>query len=110
MELPPRGVSSSRIAQGGPEAWGSSPLPASRQDFPSQSHTSLLFKKKKNYLFIWLCRVLVAACGIFSCGMQTLSCGMWDPAPRPGIEPGPPVLGARILSHWTTREVPSLLF
>ena len=27
------------------------------------------------YLF-WLHRVLVAACGIFSCGMQNLSCGM----------------------------------
>ena len=29
------------------------------------------------YLFIWLCRVLVAAC-------------VRDLAPRPGIEPGPP--------------------
>ena len=25
---------------------------------------------------------------------------------RPGIEPGPPALGAWSLSHWTTREVP----
>ena len=42
------------------------------------------------YLF-WLCQVLVAACGIFSCGMRTLSCGMhagsssltrdWTPSP-----------------------------
>ena len=37
------------------------------------------------YLFIWLRRVLVAArgsfvaaCGIFSCSIRTLSCGMWD--------------------------------
>ena len=42
------------------------------------------------FLFIWLLQVLVAACGIFelrsslqyvesfSCGIQTLSCGMWD--------------------------------
>ena len=40
--------------------------------------------KKKQYLkkdsilknlFIWLLQVLFAACGVFSCGMQTLSCG-----------------------------------
>ena len=41
-----------------------------------------LFLKKKIYLFIWLHRVLVAACGIFSWGMR-------DPVPWPGIEPGP---------------------
>ena len=46
-------------------------------------------------LFIWLCRVLAEACGIFSCGM-------WDLAPQHGMEPRPLVLGARILSHWTT--------
>ena len=33
------------------------------------------------YLFIWLGQVLFVAHGIFSCGMQTLSCGMWDLAP-----------------------------
>ena len=32
----------------------------------------------KNYLCIWLPRVLVAALRIFSCNMKTLSCGMWD--------------------------------
>ena len=42
------------------------------------------------------------------CGMQTLSCGMWDLVPWSGIEPGPPALGTWRLSHWTTREV--LLF
>ena len=35
-----------------------------------------------------------------------LSCSMWDLAPGPGVEPGPPSLGAQSLSHWTTREVP----
>ena len=25
--------------------------------------------------------------------------------PQPGIEPAPPVLGARSLNHWTAREV-----
>ena len=37
--------------------------------------------------------------------MQTLSCGMWDLPPWPGIKPRPPALGAWRLSHWTTREV-----
>ena len=37
------------------------------------------------------------------------SCSMWDTAPRPGIEPGPPALAAQSLSHWTTREVPRIL-
>ena len=32
-------------------------------------------------VFIWLHQGLVAACGIFSCGMQTLGCGMWNLAP-----------------------------
>ena len=59
-------------------------------------------------VFIWLYWVLVAARGIFSCGMQALCCSMWGPIPQLGIEPGPPSLGAWSLSHWTTREVPRL--
>ena len=39
---------------------------------------------------------LVAACEILVC--------------RPGIEPGPPELGAWSLSHWTIRGVPELIF
>ena len=31
---------------------------------------------------------------------------MWDLVPQPGIEPGPPALGVRSRTHWTTREVP----
>ena len=66
------------------------------------------------YLF-WLCWVLVVAYGIFSCGMWDLwlqyadflvAACLWDLVPRPGIEPGPPALGAQSLTHWTTREVP----
>ena len=45
---------------------------------------------------------------LFSCGMRTLSWGMWDLVPWPRLEPGPPALGAQSLSHWTTREVLSL--
>ena len=39
-----------------------------------------------------------------------LVCSMWDLVPWPGNEPGSPELGAHSLSHWTTREVPLLLF
>ena len=57
---------------------------------------------------IWLHLVLVAACRIFSWGMQTLRCGMWDLVPWPGIEPTPLAWGAQslILTHFTIREVP----
>ena len=35
---------------------------------------------------------------------------MWDLAPQPGVEPMPPAVEARSLNHWTTREVPTLIF
>ena len=38
--------------------------------------------------------------------LWTLSCGMWDLVPQPGIKPGPPALGAQSFSHWTTKEIP----
>ena len=47
------------------------------------------------FLFIWLHRILVAACRIFGCGMQTLSRGLSRPA-----------LEAQSLSHWIIRQVP----
>ena len=34
---------------------------------------------------------------------------MWDSFPPPGIEPGPPALGAQRLTLWTTREDPTQL-
>ena len=37
--------------------------------------------------------------------MRTLSCGLWDLVPSPGIKPRPPALGAQGLSHCATREV-----
>ena len=46
-----------------------------------------------NALFFWPCR---EARGIL--------------VPRPGIEPAPPALEARSLNHWTTREVPVMIF
>ena len=45
-----------------------------------------------------MCWVLVAACKLFSCAMQGL-------VPWPGMES---VLGARSLTCWTNREVPSM--
>ena len=36
---------------------------------------------KNIYLFIWLSRLLAVACGIFSCCVRTLSCGIWDLVP-----------------------------
>ena len=76
------------------------------------SGVARLFYKLKIYInfFIWLHRVLVAAHGIFSCGLQTLSCSTWDLVPRSGVEPSPPALGAWCLSHWTTREISYLEF
>ena len=34
---------------------------------------------------------------------QDLHWGTWNLVPWPGVKPGPSVLGARSLSHWTTR-------
>ena len=65
--------------------------------------SEISFKKKFTYLF-WLYRVLVAAREIF------VAACMWDLVPRPGIEPGPPELGAQSLTHWTTRDVPIEVF
>ena len=39
----------------------------------------------------------------------SFSCAMWDLVPRPGIEHGPPALGAQSVNHWTTREAPGIL-
>ena len=35
---------------------------------------------------------------------------MWDLVLQPGIAPGSPALGARSLTHWTSREVPGKYF
>ena len=50
--------------------------------------------------------IFVITYGIFSWGIWTLSCNLWDLVPWPGMEPGPPALGVWSPSHWTTREVP----
>ena len=55
-------------------------------------------------------QVLAAARGIFSCGTRTLSCIMRHLLPRPGIKSRHPALRVWSLSHWTTREMSSLVF
>ena len=47
-----------------------------------------------------------AGSSVFSCGIRTLSCSMWDldSRSRLWVEPGPLALGLLSLSHWTTRE------
>ena len=54
--------------------------------------------------FLWLCWVLVAACELL------VAACVWDLVPGPGIEPGPPALGAQSLVHWTTTEGPIYFF
>ena len=65
-------------------------------------------------IFCW------GACTLSSCGMQALehtgsvvalrrlscftACGIL--VPQPGMKPTSPCIAGRILSHWTTREVP----
>ena len=62
---------------------------------------SFTFKK---YLFIWLCQVLVVACGIFSCST-------WDLVPWLGIKRRPPALGeqSQPLDHQASPRSLSLL-
>ena len=51
----------------------------------------------------------VAGSSVFAaCEMRTLSCGIGDIVPWPGIEPRSSALGAQKLSLWSTREVPGL--
>ena len=54
---------------------------------------------KNIYLYVWRLQVSVADAEslVAVCGTQF---------PQPGIEPGPPALGARSVSHWSTREGP----
>lgn len=54
-------------------------------------------------LLIWLCRVWVAAVGIFSYSLRPPSCTIMDLVPWLGTETGLPVLIVQSVSHWTTR-------
>ena len=73
-------------------------------------------------IFVWLCRVLVAAYRIFckdslvearrfrSCVCRlscSTACGIL--VPQPGIEPTSPAVEAQNLNHWTTSKVPRFI-
>ena len=76
------------------------------------NHLSLNAKETSYFIF-WLLQVLAAVRRISismwharpSVATCTLSRGMQDLVPRPGIEPRPSALGAQSLSHWSTKEV-----
>lgn len=53
-----------------------------------------------------LCQDLVVTHRIFSCGVWSLSCSMWDLLPWLGIESRSPAFGAQSLSHCSNREGP----
>ena len=57
-----------------------------------------------------LCFLNIYFCLLIYLSLLDLSCSMWDLITPPRIEPGPPALGARSLSHWTGRKVPCLPF
>ena len=49
--------------------------------------------------------IIIVASRIFSCGIKTFSCSMWDLVPWSRIGPRPTVLGAWSFKPWNTREV-----
>ena len=60
------------------------------------------------FIFFEICIYLFGCVGSSSRhrDLHCLLCCQRHLVPRPGIEPGPPALGASNLNHWTTREVP----
>lgn len=82
------------------EAWGRRPVWSLRPGVKPQ------LQELPSYVSVSSVFVCLASLGL-SCDIRTPS---WQHAPRPGIKPGPPTLGARSLSLWTTREVPWFLF
>ena len=51
---------------------------------------------------IYLYLIIHLAAPDLSCTCNIFSCNLWNIVPESGIKPGPPVLGAQSLSHWTT--------
>ena len=65
------------------------------------------------FFFFWLPRVFTVALRLFiaGCSMQTyLPCGMWDLSSPTRDWTQVPCFGRQIINHWTTKEVPGLVF
>ena len=80
--------------------------------YPSDCFIFSHFFSLKKKISLFGCTGSVAACGIFDlhCKCRNFSCRMWDLDSWPGTESGSPASGAQSLSHWTSREVPIVLF
>ena len=87
--------------------WRREQLPTPYSDLENSMHCIVHGVTKSRTQLSDFHLVLVAACGIFSCGSQTLSCGMWDLVPWLGTEHRSPALRAWSFNHWTTRKDPS---
>ena len=72
--------------------------------------TLISHKKEWNNAALWMDLEIISFLAVLglSWGSQDLLCGMWDLVPWTRIEPGPPALEAQGVSHWATREVPTL--
>ena len=68
--------------------------------FSLLNFTILIFISKKIFI------IYLTVPGLI-CSTWYFCCSIWDLVPWPGLEPA---LGAWSLSHWTTREVPMLIF
>ena len=63
---------------------------------------SLMFLAPWEFFSSRMRNVLVLVYRIFSCGMWTITCGVWGLVPWSGVEPRPPAFGAQILSYLAT--------
>ena len=72
--------------------------------------TSTWIFKQWMYSFIEAVQGLGCTCRYPWLSLWTLSCGLWDLALWPEIEPGPRALGVWSLSHRNTRETPQCEF
>ena len=72
------------------------------------------------FVYLWLCHkesffsahgFFVAVCGLHGCGMGAwLPRGTWGLGSLTGDGTHVPCIGRWSLNHWTTREIPYLLF
>ena len=82
--------------------WISSRIYLQVKQHVNQFCNLLFFKNNLFYFFLIFLFIYLAVPG--------LSYGMWDLVPWPGIKPRPYALGAWSLSHWTSKEVPVILY